>query len=374
MTRGSPLQSPRERGSPSHNWIAIQRALRRGEQLTNGVGQAARAVANTRPRGANQVAWFHPFRIYQYPAIARLVHDSTDWRKVMVHCVNPTPSVTTNYSGGNGSQHPYEYDWRGAQTRPTVIPSDPSQVTFTQVWPPGSGTIQPISTALPWHEVIVPDDGQLYYLFASTSVSPALPSGSGLILFGTSVNQCLSLYDGSTVNEISSGEVPDENGTRLLIGSVQVVSSVNGKRLKIIQYRTGLPSVGTGTGSGSTQIFLLKGVFDNYLVGDCITGGAGTGVNILKTFKLRNSAQTTVPVDGVSHTYTYSGPDAYDKWTRTDSVSGEQQIIIPRYIKQQGGYPGDEITACSIPPRSLYGKSFAWLEVTERSWARKQGT
>ena len=363
MNRGSPLQSPRESGSPAHQWLALHAALLRAHHANNGAAQASRAIANQVVR-LDSRPWFHPFKIYRFPQQARHYADKDDWRKVMVHCANPLPSSAVSYSGSNGSVNPYEYDWLGGQT----VPDDATH--FTVEWPAGSRIIQPIATDLPWHEVIVPDDGQLYYVWATTSVSTKLTPGSGLILVGSSATNALSLYDGTILNDTSGFDLPSESGGRFLLGTVQVLDDSNGKRVRIRQMRDNFPSGGGGSG-GSEQLFVLQAEFPDYLVGKARIGGAI--VNVLKDWKLRNTAQTNYPIDGTFQTYTYA-QDIYGKWVRTQVSTGEKQIVIPRYTLPLSPYAGDEFKAAPIAPTLWAGTTYSWIETTQRAWARLSGT
>ena len=138
-------------------------------------------------------------------------------------------------------------------------------------------------------------------------------------------------------------------------------------------------------GSGGVKLFRLIDVAGDYLICKPINGpdGAATGtdlVNVLKEFKVRNSAQTIVPINGVNHHYSFNVDPAPgdDGWIRGDDVTGEQQIVIPRWIKAQTvaniAYPGDEIKAAAIPSYIWKGETYNWIEITQRAWARIYGT
>lgn len=180
----SHLTSRRESNNPSHGWKATKQQSSFNQRLRNNVGALQRQV-NALQQSRQSTAGFHPLKIYTFPAYLRNVQSADDWRRVKVRG-----------AGGNSTlgtiNRPFGSDQAALPDQEAFLQPNCQQV----VQPDGTIWNGDVDT---WNEILIPDDGDVYYIWMSFCVGTSLTvSTTPILCAGNDSAACYQVYDGTT--------------------------------------------------------------------------------------------------------------------------------------------------------------------------------
>lgn len=220
---GSFLHSVRESGSAAKQWQRTEPLRRQIDSLTNSIGQMRRTIGTMR-RGGNSFASLHPFKLYQFPTWMRNYHPSDEWRRCKVRFgYLITPEYQPPLGGAWGGGYNTVRGCDNGSDFPNYGPEEEVFLTGSEI-PPNDSTAASTS----WHEIVVPDDGNTYYVWLSVCADAMLgtPGFDFVICYGTSAVNCTELYTGTTVTDpwpafTGVSATPTSDPYHFLIGSLK---------------------------------------------------------------------------------------------------------------------------------------------------------
>ncbi len=200
-TEQSFLLSPRESMSPPRLWKGVADHSRVNGQLRNALSQQAQQLqVFGQTRRTQSPTGMFPFRIYQFPAYLRKFQNADDWQRFKVRSA-VSPFYGLPQIGINGTdREPYPYQNTFLTTE--LAPSDATQISDD------------------WHEIVVPNDGQVYYFWISTVTQTG--GSPWTLMFGADPASATSMGDGTTGIDDKWVNAFANDPYHYLIGSVSI--------------------------------------------------------------------------------------------------------------------------------------------------------
>lgn len=275
------LQSPREQSSVLKDWQRIQQASTEADRMNDGVSQLYRTFSKvTRPQQAYSPLF--PFAVYQFPLSLRNFNPTNSALRFKVR-----GGLLLQFTeGGVGAPVP--------GTDGSANPNSQVYISGTTQLPPDDSTL--ISST--WNEVVVPQDGNLYYFWLSQCL--ATETFTTGIVFGSTNTSGLSMQSGATVNDpwpTFPGNDPYHTLIASVSGTPEVGYTVQQMVRDHIPYYRNPPDA---SGHGMMPMF-FRGDYSSsvyYFAGDVVRSGTIGSGNYLSNYLYWPLPSSSFPTSG----------------------------------------------------------------------------